>query len=339
MPWSFRPSIQLDLAAQPAERYRDVPREAIESAQSLLKAVENELPPGARMLADAARLRTGGRFQNEIQSLAKQFNADWRNLMLANLSYDMLLANLGCSTMALATTEGPVLARNMDWWPADLLAQATYEIRYYRGDQRQFTLAGWPGCVGAVTGMSTRGFAVALNAVQSPEPPNKLGYPVLLLLRRVLEDARNFDEAVSELSTQRITVGALFTLVGVSNDQRAVIERTPTRAVRRTSEDGGPLVATNDYHAMNNSGELDELFEQMLGQSACSRYDALHNALASEQGQSSCSDNQLLYHLTDPAVMQSITAQHVIARPIDDHMTVAVPSGLLNNKHAEQASV
>ena len=68
----------------------------------------------------------------------------------------------------------------MDWWPEDLLAQASYLVCYHRNGVTQFVNAGWPGAVGVVTGMSHRGFAVALNAVSCPEPLAKTGYPVLL---------------------------------------------------------------------------------------------------------------------------------------------------------------
>ena len=113
--------------------------------------------------------------------------------MLANISYDLVLAYFGCSTVALPTPSGPVVARNMDWWPEDILAQCSYLIRCFRGSTFHFANAGWPGAIGVVTGLSARGFAVVLNAVLSPEGICKTGYPVLLHLRRVLEDAPSFE--------------------------------------------------------------------------------------------------------------------------------------------------
>ncbi|MFM9960453.1 MAG: hypothetical protein ACKV2Q_04425 [Planctomycetaceae bacterium] len=67
-------------------------------------------------------------------------------------------------------------------------------IRFTRGGELAFANAGWPGAVGIVSGLSARGFAVALNAVGGGS--DMLGYPVLLHLRRVIEEAPDFDGAV-----------------------------------------------------------------------------------------------------------------------------------------------
>src|SRR5205823_1995423 len=154
----------------------------------LLVAVMREIPPAARALAYAVRLRTLGRLQAEARALAARIGADWCDVVLANVSYDLLLASLGCSTVVLPTPAGPVLARNMDWWPEDVLARSSYLIHCTRHGQPAFSQAGWPGSIGVVTGLSARGFVVALNAVLCPERTCKTGYPVLLHLRRVLED-------------------------------------------------------------------------------------------------------------------------------------------------------
>src|SRR5207237_1931878 len=116
-----------------------------------------------------------------------------------------------------------------DWWPEDLLAQSSYLVRCSRRGEFAFANAGWPGAIGVVTGLSARGFAVVLNAVIGPEGIRKTGYPVLLHLRRVLEDARDFDDALRLLSEQTLAAPALFTLAGRDNAQRVVLERTPTR--------------------------------------------------------------------------------------------------------------
>src|SRR5262249_37922713 len=143
-----------------------------------------------------------------------------RDVVLANISYDLVLSAFGCSTVALPTPSGPVVARNMDWWPEDLLAQASYLVRYHRNGVLQYANAGWPGAIGVGTGLSGRGFALVLNAVSGTEGVRKTGYPVLLHLRRVLEDARDFDEALRLLTEQRLAAPALLTLVGRENEQR-----------------------------------------------------------------------------------------------------------------------
>jgi hypothetical protein len=325
LPWTERPTLDIDLAKPHAERYSAVPTEAIAVGQRLLDVVLQEVPYAARLFADWGRLRTANRFQAEAVALARQVHASWRDIMLANLSYDLVLARLGCSTVALPTPRGPVVARNMDWWPEDLLARASYLIRCSHHGDLRFVNAGWPGSIGVVTGLSTRGFAIALNAVTCSQGVRKTGYPVLLHLRRVLEDARDFDEALGMISKQTLAAPALITLAGTRNDQRVVVERTPTHSALRWAAGDQPLIATNDYRM------LDQASPHMLhdlGYSTCSRYDALCRFFAGHGADQYVEDAALLYVLSDGAVIQTITAQHIILRPRQREVRLFVPSRL-----------
>jgi hypothetical protein len=328
VPWVERPELEIDLDKPIARRFADVSAEALAAGARLLSAVTEAVPANARVLADLIRLRTLNRFHNEIVSLAHQIHTDWRNVMLANVSYDLLIATFGCSTVALPTPNGPVVARNMDWWPEDILAQASYLVRYHNHGKLYFVNAGWPGATGVVTGMSGRGFAVVLNAVTGPEGHSRLGYPVLLHLRRVLEDATDFDSARRSLCEQRLIASALFTLVGAENHQRVVIERTSTRfAERWPSAVDEPLITTNDYRLLFRPETRDgpEIY-----QTTCSRYEAMCAYFAGHRADRDIDDNALLYILSDPSVIQTITAQHIIMRPRTQQIRLLVPRRLLN---------
>jgi hypothetical protein len=336
VPWSERPAIDIDLAQPVTRRYNEVPTEALALGRRLLDAVLHEVPLAARLFADWARLRTANRFQAEATALARLVNASWRDVMLANLAYDLVLARLGCSTVALPTPRGPVLARNMDWWPEDLLARASYLIRASQRGELRFVNAGWPGSIGVVTGLSARGFAVVLNAVTCAEGVRKTGYPVLLHLRRVLEDASDFDAALGLIVQQKLATPALITLVGTRNDQRVVVERTPTRAALRWPAGDQALVATNDYRLLVQAG-AEGLGE--LAHTTCSRYEALSRFFVGHGADQDVEDAALLYILSDPAVLQGITAQHVILRPRQAEARLFVPSRLLAKFHSPQPAL
>ena len=113
IPWIARPTLDIDLDKSAADIA--IPQEAMTAARRLLASVKEQIPPRAHVLAQLARIRTYYRFHREIVAMARLAGIDWRLLMLANLSYDLVLASLGCSTIALPTAQGPVLARNMDW--------------------------------------------------------------------------------------------------------------------------------------------------------------------------------------------------------------------------------
>ena len=322
VPWVERPTIEVDLAMPLERRYAGIPVEAFDLGRELLMSMKRVIPPIARLIAYWVRLRTWGRFHSEVVSLAREGKHDWRDVMLANVSYDLILATFGCSTVALPTPSGPVVARNMDFWPEDMLARASYLIRVLRQGQPVFASAGWPGAIGVVTGLSARGFAVVLNAVIGPEKFRRTGYPVLLHLRRVLEDARDFDHALEMLSRQTLAAAALFTLVGTRNEQRVVVERTPTRHALRWPTGDEPLIATNDYRLLfrpeTHSGA--EIYE-----TTCSRFDALCRFFAGHRADRQVDDSALLYILTDPSVIQDITAQHIIMRPAQGSIRLLVP--------------
>ncbi|QDU98167.1 C45 family autoproteolytic acyltransferase/hydolase [Lignipirellula cremea] len=321
-PWIDCPSLEIDHRLPPLRRFSDAPPEAIRRGRELLQSVMTDVPEMARLAIPLVQQRTGDRFQKEIEGLARTFDVDWRDLLIANISYDLTIGSLGCSTIALATAEGPVVARNMDWWPEDLLARASCLIRVSQGNELLFANAGWPGSIGAVTGLSGNGFAVVLNAVMSPEGARTDGYPVMLYLRTVLEDASGFDEALQMLQNETLAASALITLVGSENDQRVVIERSPTQQALRWATDGQPLAATNDYRKLyrTTTHASSEIFE-----TTCSRYDALLRFFANQSNDRPVSDEQLLYLLTDPNVLAGITAQHIIMRPAQQSIRLLAP--------------
>ncbi len=331
VPWVESPSLDLDLAVQVERRYDHVPRDAVERGHELLEAISEQIPGAAQILADGVRLRTGGRWHREAVTLAGLVGSTWRSVVMANITYDLMLLRFGCSTAALATPSGPVLARNMDWSPADVLARTSYLIRYVENGPLRFANPGWPGAIGVVTGLSAQGYGVALNAVVGPERVDKTGYPVLLFLRRVLEDANGFTEAVDMITTERLAAPGLFTVVGTSNDERVVIERTPRRHAQRWPDGDGPLYATNDYRTLfkPETSDTSEIY-----QTTCRRYDALQQLFADHTPDADIPDSRLLYALTDPTVLQQMTAQHVILRPRAQYVRMFIP-----RRHLPPASI
>ena len=223
------------------------------------------------------------------------------DLFAGNLCYDLVMGSaMGCSTMALPTAEGPMLARNMDWFPADKIARASCLVAEEYGIN-----AGFLGMVGVVTAQSSRGFALCLNAVHGGSDLE--GYPVLLFLRDVLDTAGDYDEALERVQREPLMSGGIITLVGTANHQRAVIERTPRDSAIQTAREDEPLMATNHYRMLSRP-------------EACGRY----AYLAAKAGKTPPMDI-----LTHPDVLQSITAQHIIFQPATGRAEMYVPTYLL----------
>lgn len=234
------------------------------------------------------------------------------DLLTANLCYDLLmgLSVMGCSTLALPGKDGPVLARNMDWFPAEKIAKASCLLTEDYGVN-----AGFVGMLGTVTGLSKRGFCVCLNAAFGGSNPD--GYPVMLFLRHVLDTATNYRNALEMVQSEPLMSGGIITVVGTKNDERAVVERTPTSATIRTAVGNEPLLATNHFRALT-------------APEVCPRYE--HMALHAKQ-------LPALEVLTNRAVLQEITAQHVVMCPAMQRAEMFVPSHLLpDDVHEEMTA-
>jgi len=258
--------------------------------------------PQARLFA-SAMLRKYPEHANDAAEAAKDLSADVVDVMLANLSYDLLLSSIGCSTLAFAAVHGPEIARNMDWFPPSLIAKASALIPTDNG-----VSAGFIGSVGVVSGMSHRGFGLVLNAASNGQSDMN-GYPVLLFLRHVLDCANSYDDALEMVRSTPLMSGGLITIVGIRNDQRAIVERTPSDAKVRLPRGNETLIATNHFRLHPSIPE-------------CSRYAWLSAHVDS--------GIQPLEMLTNENVRQPITAQHVFIKPLENEIRLFVPTYLLD---------
>ena len=255
----------------------------------------------------------------EMEGLSAALGMDLSQALLANLHYDLFKVVLGCTAFAVPTPAGPFHARNLDWWTSGrALNDGTVVTQFINGPAGEFLTVGWPGLVGAFSGVARGRFCVTLNAVLSDEPA-QIAMPVVLLIRQVLETARDFDEAVDRLSTTPIAMDCLLLVTGIENEQRVVIERTPTRHAQRRAVDGDVLRVANDYVAMDAStgepsGELQE--------SSCGRYERIGKLV---QGSPPQSLEGCLEHLGDEQVMMGITVQQMAFHARSGEWAVRVP--------------
>jgi isopenicillin-N N-acyltransferase-like protein len=93
---------------------------------------------------------------------------------------------------------------------------------------------GWPGLLGAVTGINAQGIAVFVDPARTGDirPTRTAGArPITLLARAILEQAKTLDEAV-KLVEQTPTLGsAVIVLVDGASGKWLIVERTPEKAI------------------------------------------------------------------------------------------------------------
>lgn len=285
------------------------PPELVAKSRALLSATLGLVGfiGSAKQLAKSVAARYPGHAER-AEASAAIIGADPLDVLTSNLCYDLLLGRsvMGCSTLAVAGPDGPVLARNMDWFPEAKVARASCVVNEGFGAN-----AGFLGLIGAVTGQSRKGFALCLNAVFGGSDPD--GYPVLLFLRHVLDTATSYRHAVEMVTAERLMAGGVITVVGTRNDERSIVERAPRRATVRTASADEPLMATNHYRDLNEADD-------------CPRYDHL----AAHAGRLPPLDV-----LTSRNVLQDITAQHVVLCPATQSVEMYVPTHLLADDYRE----
>jgi acid ceramidase len=315
------PRITVDLGDPPAERWRQLAPfkdQAQRMTASYLQDLggADEWRPLVQNYSDAF---ISAPLLAEAESIAALIERPRDEVIISNLYYDAFRALMGCTAVAMEHPEGPLHARNLDWWTErNELSKFTLITDFVGGAAGPFSTVGWPGFFGAFSGVAKGRFAITLNAVISDEKP-QIAPSIALTLREVFETAPSFDAAIEKLQTITLASDCLLLVTGTKPDERVVIERTSTRSALRT-QIGGPLVVTNDYRMLEDTG-WDGRDVGELHASTCTRFDrALY--LASREAPS---PEMCLALLKDPKVKMMITVQQMVLQASTGLLVVSLP--------------
>lgn len=136
----------------------------------------------------------------------------------------------GCTSFALkneATSDSNLLiARNLDFYMGDDFARDKMMIFVRPEEGIPHAFVSWPGFLGVTSGMNLEGLTITLNAAPSGIP-SSAKTPISLLSRKVLQYAKNIEEAIAIVDTHQVFVSELI-MIGSANDGKAIIlEKTP----------------------------------------------------------------------------------------------------------------
>lgn len=314
--------ITIDLQDPPSGRWHLTPTQS-QQARELLTLYKADLgltEDVAEFLSAAAKRFVRPEHWSELESLATALDLPVIDVAVCNFYYDALKVVLGCTAFAI-NADGTVLhARNLDWWTENAaLARYTTVCHFVGAEAGPFTTIGWPGFIGAFSGIAAGRFAVTLNAVLSLEAAQP-AMPVVLLLRSVLEEARSFDEASAILTNSMLPCDCLLLLTGTRSGEMVVIERTPSRHAVRLAQ-GDFLCVTNDYQQLN--ADANQPTSEILATS-CSRFNRVEHLLHDETPRNPA---HCLGYLRDPAVQMKITVQQMVFRASTGEYWLSVPGG------------
>jgi predicted choloylglycine hydrolase len=256
------PEYLVDLNEPADERWEEVienheedARELLENALDQVHSYTGKFTPLVKRVLSAGYKLSGGQFTDDIAAWAEALDVSEADVITGNVTYELaqaghFLGSLGCTAVVLEVPkQGLVCARNMDW-ELEGMGRTTIALRLDHED-REIVAVTNPGLVGVLSGMVPGEFSITLNWAPPSGRP-RFDFGPVFLLRYVLQNAADFDEAVEYLSDTPLSTPALFMVCGTDN--ACVIERTNKESAVRWF-DGSPLVMTNHYL----SEELEDL--------------------------------------------------------------------------------
>lgn len=171
------------------------------------------------------------RFRGKMRGMADAAGVAYADLLLIN-TFDDLQHVSGCSSaVVLGTSTDPLLhARNLDY-PIPQLARVKV-IREIETPGCTIPAFGFPGFIGVLTGMSSRG--LGLSSHTSASRRNGIGEPSGILYRRILEEATSLEAMTALVQGARRTMGNNLALSDGLRNRALAVEFDPThRAVQR----------------------------------------------------------------------------------------------------------
>jgi hypothetical protein len=240
-----------------------------------LRAAEDK----THALLDIATRRYPGRLLAGLDKVSRAWLVRWDNEHLAEIdAIAGMLARPGayffsinyewtCTCRASPSPDGRSarLIRVLDWKTPGLGANLVC-AKVKGAPAGPFAVVTWPGYTGVLQVMAPRRFSAALNQAPMRNPTGlfyldwtvnrrrvwNMPHPTPAhLLRKVAEEARDFNEARHMLMEQPISTPGIFTLAGIAPDETAVIERTEHEARVRD----GDAVAANHWDTSGWPGQ------------------------------------------------------------------------------------
>jgi acid ceramidase len=305
--------LTVDLRCAPENRWHLTPLQCTQ-ARELLALYTADLglrPDVAQFLTSSVKDLVPRDHWREMESLSRAMELPLSDVVLCNLYYDALKVVLsrafGCTAFAIDAPGGILHARNRDWWTENsALARYTTLAHFVGGPAGKFSIIGWPGFVGVLSGIAPGRFAVTLNAVLSTDP-TQLATPVVFLLRTVFEQAATFDDALALLNETPLPCDCLLLLTGVRVGELVVIERTPSRHALRYAKNGYVSV-TNGYQELNAG--IGSAPSELLA-TWCQRFERVEALIQNRLPQN---PEDCFTYLNDPQARMNMTVQQMVFR-------------------------
>jgi isopenicillin-N N-acyltransferase like protein len=138
-----------------------------------------------------------------------------------------------------------LIGRNFDFYMGEEFAKDKIVLFVNPDSGYKFMSVTWGGMTGVVSGMNEHGLTVTLNASKS-SIPSEAATPVSIIARKILQYARNIDQAYQIANSYKSFVSESF-MIGSKEDRKvSIIEKTPEKTtIFKTSEN--TITCTNHF--------------------------------------------------------------------------------------------
>jgi 1-acyl-sn-glycerol-3-phosphate acyltransferase len=157
---------------------------------------------------------------------------------------------VGCSAFAAwgeASADGNLyVARNFDFEAGEVFDVDKAVVYVWPEQGHAYVHVAWAGMAGAVTGMNRVGLSVHVNAARTDEVGfGRMGTPVSLLVRRVLEQCETIEQAFALIEQTPVFVSDTYMIASRKDGRAVVIEKSPNHCAMREAEQSGRILQTN----------------------------------------------------------------------------------------------
>ena len=158
---------------------------------------------------------------------------------------------VGCSSFAAWGAESAdgdlILGRNFDFYVGDDFAKNKIVLFVNPASGYKYVSVTWPGMMGVVSGMNECGLAITINAAKGAIPTST-AMPISLLVRHILQYAKNIDEAMDIARTCRTFVSESLLAASAHDGRAVIIEKTPDD-IQLYTTGSNHIICTNHYQS------------------------------------------------------------------------------------------
>lgn len=182
------------------------------------------------------------RYRDEMRGIADGADVRYADILLINC-FDDLQYLAGCSSAVALPPAGPVIhARNLDYGIPELARHKVVFDLETRGVKLR--TVGFPGYVGVLTGMSSRG--LGLSSHTSSAFHEAVGIPTGILYRQMLEEGTDLASMKALLEKGPRTIGNNLALSDANRREALALEFDAEHLAQREPS-GGRLFVTNHF--------------------------------------------------------------------------------------------